>query len=147
MLTVDIITTESKSTDMKKSKLSTSVLAALSSTIAFAINAQDVEQNNLSAEEQVEVITVTGFKGSLNKALADKRTAVNTKESIHAEDIGKFPDLNIAESLQRVPGVAISRKGGEGRNITLRGFGPSFTRTTLNGMEVPAGSDVQELSF
>lgn len=145
VLTVDIITTKSRSIDMNKSKLSTGILAALSSTIAFSMNAQELTQNNATdlqaKEEQVEVITVTGFRGSLNKALADKRMSVNSKESIHAEDIGKFPDLNIAESLQRVPGVAISREGGEGRNITLRGFAPSFTRTTLNGMEVPAGSD------
>jgi len=142
VLTVDITTMKSRSTDMNKSKIYTGILAALSSTITLATNAQEAEQSNTATEtEQVEVITVTGFRGSLNKALADKRIAVNSKESIHAEDIGKFPDLNIAESLQRVPGVAISREGGEGRNITLRGFAPSFTRTTLNGMEVPAGSD------
>ncbi|MBR9911466.1 MAG: TonB-dependent receptor [Gammaproteobacteria bacterium] len=98
----------------------------------------------LAAETQpksVEEIQVTGYRGSLLKALDQKRAAVNVRESIMAEDIGKFPDLNIAESIQRVPGVAISREGGEGRNITLRGFSPGFTRTTLNGMEVPAGSD------
>ncbi|MER2493444.1 TonB-dependent receptor [Catenovulum sediminis] len=91
--------------------------------------------------EDVETIEVKGFRASLNKSLATKRVSVNAAESIAAEDIGKFPDLNIAESLQRVPGVAISREGGEGRQITLRGLGPDFTRSTLNGMEVPASTD------
>lgn len=89
----------------------------------------------------MEEVVVSGFRGSLEKARDAKREAVNVRESIMAEDIGKFPDLNIAESIQRVPGVQVSREGGEGRNITLRGLGPDFTRTTLNGMEVPAGSD------
>lgn len=86
-------------------------------------------------------VVVKGIRNSLNKARDIKRKAANSVESIVAEDIGKMPDLNLAESIQRVPGVAMSREGGEGRNITLRGFGPDFTRTTLNGMEVPASSD------
>ncbi|OFC71311.1 TonB-dependent receptor [Alteromonas confluentis] len=125
------------------SKLSKSILLGLSITsLSFIASAQEAAQN--SAEEQdgdVEVIAVKGFRGALVKALDAKRDASNVRESIMAEDIGKFPDLNVAEAIQRVPGVAISREGGEGRNITLRGFSPGFTRTTLNGMEVPAGSD------
>ena len=86
-------------------------------------------------------IVVVGYRRSLQDAQQNKRRAVNTIESIMAEDIAKLPDLNLAESIQRLPGVAISREGGEGRNITLRGFAPDFTRTTLNGMEVPSSSD------
>lgn len=99
------------------------------------------QQADSTEAETMEVIEVSGFRGSLSKALMTKRSSVNTKESIAAEDIGKFPDLNITESLQRVPGVAITREGGEGRQVTLRGLGPSFTRSTLNGMEVPASTD------
>ncbi len=69
-----------------------------------------------------------------------KRDAVNTRDSIVVEDIGKMPDLNLAEAIQRVPGVAIVREGGEGRQMSLRGLGPEFTRVTLNGMEVPAST-------
>ncbi|EGF93238.1 tonB-dependent receptor family protein [Asticcacaulis biprosthecium C19] len=94
-----------------------------------------------AAPEPAPEVVVKGIRGSLNKARDIKRRSANTVESIVAEDIGKMPDLNLAESIQRVPGVAMSREGGEGRNITLRGFGPDFTRTTLNGMEVPASSD------
>jgi len=120
---------------LQKNTLSTAVVLAISSLAAAQSIAQD------SQAQEVEELIVTGFRGSLLKSLDAKRNAVNAQESIMAEDIGKFPDLNIAESIQRIPGVAISREGGEGRNITLRGFSPSFTRTTLNGMEVPAGSD------
>ena len=68
-------------------------------------------------------------------ALAAKREAVGSKETILAEDLGKFPDLNIADSLARVPGIAIEQDAGEGRQISLRGLGASFVKTTINGME------------
>ncbi|QJR81924.1 TonB-dependent receptor [Alteromonas pelagimontana] len=124
-----------------KSVIATHVFAAM----YLALSAQNVyaqeSTDEAASEDDIEVIDVKGFRGSLVKALDAKRDAANVRDSIMAEDIGKFPDLNVAEAIQRVPGVAISREGGEGRNITLRGFSPGFTRTTLNGMEVPAGSD------
>ncbi len=91
-----------------------------------------------SAEDSVgnETITVTGYRASLEKAFELKRNAVGSQDSIVAEDIAAFPDLNLAESMQRIPGVAITRDAGEGRQIVLRGLGPDFTRTQLNGMEV-----------
>jgi iron complex outermembrane receptor protein len=126
---------EGKHPMLNKNKLSTAVVLAISSLSAAHSFAQDAQKS------EIEELVVTGYRGSLLKSLDEKRNSINAKETIMAEDIGKFPDLNIAESIQRIPGVAISREGGEGRNITLRGFSPSFTRTTLNGMEVPAGSD------
>ena len=117
------------------------ISALLLGTTSYAMAADEQENATTKAETDIELIQVTGFRSSLNKSLATKRIEVNTTESIAAEDIGKFPDLNIAESLQRIPGVAISREGGEGRQITLRGLGPAFTRTTLNGMEMPASTD------
>lgn len=126
---------EGKQPMLHKNKLTTAIVLAISSLAATQALAQEAQA------KEVEELVVTGFRGSLLKSLDEKRNSINSKETIMAEDIGKFPDLNIAESIQRVPGVAISREGGEGRNITLRGFSPSFTRTTLNGMEVPAGSD------
>jgi iron complex outermembrane recepter protein len=99
------------------------------------------EESTEKAKSDVEVIEVKGFRGSLSRALFEKRETVNSKETIMSEDLGKFPDLNLTESLQRVTGVAISREGGEGRAVTLRGLSPSFTRTTLNGMEVPSSTD------
>jgi TonB-dependent receptor len=95
-----------------------------------------------AAPEEVfgEVIEVRGFRHSLQESVALKRDAVNARESIVTEDIGKMPDLNLAEAIQRVPGVAIVREGGEGRQLSLRGLDASFTRVTLNGMEVPAST-------
>lgn len=81
-------------------------------------------------------IVVTGFRASLNSALAVKRKETAAVDSILAEDTGKFPDTNLAESMQRIPGVALARgDGGEGKNITVRGLGSGFTRVQINGME------------
>lgn len=88
----------------------------------------------------LEEVVVTGFRQAIARSLDNKRDAVNTKESIVSEDMGKMPDLNLAEAIQRVPGVTIVREGGEGRQISLRGLGADFTHVTLNGMEVPASA-------
>ena len=93
---------------------------------------------------ELEAIEVVSFRASLQKSLEVKRAEVGQTDVIVAEDIGKFPDLNLAESLQRIPGVAITRVAGEGRNVSVRGLGPQFTRVRLNGMEALAttgGSD------
>lgn len=87
-------------------------------------------------DRPLEEVVVSGYVESLQQSHALKRDAVGTEDVIVAEDIAAFPDLNLAESLQRVPGVTINRDSGEGRQITLRGLGPDFTRTQLNGMEV-----------
>lgn len=92
-------------------------------------------------EEQIEVISVVGsFRGSLASALNQKRFETGATDTIKAEDIADFPDLNLAESLQRIPGVAISRVAGEGRQISVRGLGPDFTRVRINGMEAQSTS-------
>ncbi len=88
----------------------------------------------------LEEVKVLGIRQSLRESIALKRDAVNERDSIVAEDIGKMPDLNLAEAIQRVPGVAITREGGEGRQVSLRGLGPDFTQVTLNGMEVPSST-------
>lgn len=90
----------------------------------------------VAEDETVTEITVTGFRQSLARAQDIKRRSVLLQDVIVADDIAAFPDLNLAESLQRVSGVTISRDAGEGRQISLRGLGPDFTRTQLNGMEV-----------
>jgi iron complex outermembrane receptor protein len=86
-------------------------------------------------EPATEDIVITGFRGSLARALSLKHQEAAATDSILAEDIGKFPDLNLSESIQRIPGVALQRDGGEGRQITVRGLGPQFTRVRINGME------------
>ncbi|RIV77211.1 TonB-dependent receptor [Pelagerythrobacter aerophilus] len=90
--------------------------------------------------EEGNVIVVSGFRASLDAALDMKRESVSAIDVIVAEDIAKFPDQNLAESLQRIPGVAIERDAGEGRAITVRGLGAQFTRVRVNGMETIATS-------
>ncbi|HZF15074.1 MAG TPA: TonB-dependent receptor [Steroidobacteraceae bacterium] len=88
-----------------------------------------------ASEEAVEEVVVVGYRQSLNASLGIKRESVGTVDAIVAEDIADFPDLNLAEALQRVPGVSIQRDAGEGRQITVRGLSPEFTRIRLNGVE------------
>lgn len=89
-------------------------------------------------DDAVEAVVVTGFRASLANALDIKRRENDLVDVIKAQDIADFPDLNLAESLQRVPGVSIDRDGGEGRTITVRGLGPDFTVVRLNGLEALA---------
>ncbi len=119
-----------------------SVIAAVFGAMTPGVSsAQNATGPAAPVAEELETVVVVGIRGSLQKASDIKHDAVNTVESVLAEDIAKMPDLNLAESIQRIPGVAMTREGGEGRNITLRGFAPDFTSTTLNGMEIPASSD------
>ncbi|EEF23875.1 conserved hypothetical protein, partial [Ricinus communis] len=83
-------------------------------------------------------VVVTGFRSSLQKALNLKQQAIGVRDSIVAEDIGKFPEANVAESLQRVPGVILNRdeSSGEGQRISIRGLPTEYSVTTLNGAPV-----------
>ena len=65
-----------------------------------------------------------------------KRSSAGVVDAISAEDIGDFPDTNLAESLQRITGVSIDRSGGEGQLITVRGFGPQFNTVLVNGRQI-----------
>lgn len=113
-----------------KTPLSVALIATMA--LAGAAQAQAPE----SAGGAIEEIQVTGFRASLNTALSQKRESTAAVDSIVAEDIGKFPDSNLAESMQRIPGVTLSRgDGGEGKNISVRGLGAEFTRVRINGME------------
>jgi TonB-dependent receptor len=87
--------------------------------------------------EELDEVVVTGLRGSLITSMNLKREATGVVDSISAEDIGKFPDTNLAESLQRITGVSIDRVAGEGSRVTARGFGPGFNLVTLNGRQMP----------
>lgn len=83
-------------------------------------------------------VIVTGFRASLRSSLREKRDSNVQLDAINAEDMADFPDTNLAESLQRLPGVSIDRDNGEGRQISVRGLGGDFNRTRLNGLEALA---------
>ena len=106
-----------------------SLLAAL----PMAAQAQEAGEETLTQD----VVVVQGIRGSLERAMDIKRDSNGVVDAISAEDIGKFPDTNLAESLQRITGVSINRVNGEGSEITVRGFGPGFNLVTLNGRTMP----------
>jgi len=111
-------------------------LAITGASLTFAGQAAFAAEGE---SQELDEVVVTGFRGSINSALAEKRKTTGSIDSIKSEDLGKFPDSNLAESMQRIPGVTLSRgDGGEGRNIAVRGLGPTFTRVRINGMEAAA---------
>ncbi|WP_269533657.1 TonB-dependent receptor [Chitinimonas sp. BJYL2] len=105
-----------------------------------ALHAQEAEAAPKEASQQSEVVVVTGVRASLNSSLNMKRNAQGVVDGIVAEDIGKFPDTNLAEAMQRISGVAIDRSIGEGSKVTVRGVGPDFNLVLLNGRQMPASS-------
>ncbi len=111
-------------------KLSLALGASLAA-FAAGLSGQAAAQDIVEEEE----IVITGFRASLAAAIDIKREEVGAVDAIVAEDIADFPDLNLSESIQRIPGVAITRDAGEGRQITVRGLGAQFTRVRINGME------------
>lgn len=124
-----------------KTKLATSVsliLGALSTPI-YAAEADETGD--------VEVIQVTGIRGSVIKAMDMKRSSTGIVDAISAEDIGKFPDTNLAESLQRISGVSIDRNNGEGQKVTVRGFGSARNLVTLNGRQLANTTGDRSFNF
>ena len=107
-----------------------------SATLSLPALAQTTAEK--AADKSLETVVVTGIRASLESALNAKRQEKGIVDVVKAEDIAKFPDTNLAESLQRVPGVVIDRDAGEGRNITVRGLGADFTRVRINGVEALA---------
>lgn len=114
---------------------------AVSLAVATAAHAQDatpVQEPQADDASTLDEVIVTGFRASLQSAIGAKRRESGVVDVIKAEDIADFPDLNLAESLQRIPGVSISRANGEGRQISVRGLGSEYTRVRVNGMEAIA---------
>ena len=114
----------------------------LSASIAFALGAGSLSPASVVAQddEVIEEIVTVGIRSSLMNSMNTKRDSAGVVDAISAEDIGKFPDTNLAESLQRITGVSIDRTRGEGSKVTVRGFGPDFNLVTLNGRQMPTHS-------
>lgn len=124
----------------KKNKVTSAVLAVLSTVTALPAAAE-------TDTKETEIIEVRGIRGALGRAMDAKREAGGVVDSISAEDIGKFPDTNLAESLQRITGVSIDRSGGEGQLITVRGFGPQFNTVLVNGRQMASENQSRAFSF
>ncbi|MCW0411246.1 TonB-dependent receptor [Xanthomonas sacchari] len=89
--------------------------------------------------QQLDAITVTGYRASLEKSQSVKRSANSIVDAISAEDIGKFPDTNAAESLAHLPGISVDRQFGEGEKVSINGTDPALNRVLLNGQTIASG--------
>ncbi len=118
-----------------KTLLASSIGIMLGSVTMTPAIAQEAE-----ADGETELIQVRGVRGSLSQSMNVKRQSSGVVDAISAVDMGKFPDTNLAESLQRITGVSINRVNGEGSEVTVRGFGGNFNLITLNGRQMPAAN-------
>lgn len=131
----------------RKTRLATSLSLVLGVGTMLPAHAQDAVADTEKKADKIEVIAVTGIRGSLIKAMDIKRSSDGVVDAISAEDIGKFPDTNLAESLQRIAGVSIDRVNGEGSKVSVRGFGPDFNLVTLNGRQMPVTTGSRSFDF
>lgn len=123
-------------------------IAVLCSLGVMPMQALAQQQNSATSDStETEKIEVRGIRASAAENLAIKRLSNAVVDAITAEDIGKFPDKNVADSLQRVPGVVIQRNGGEGSSVSIRGLSPNLTFTQLNGNFIAASSGNPSRSF
>ena len=128
----------------------TASAAALATALMLSAqaNAQDTAAADAAVEEEAtDDIVVTGFAASLENAVVVKRDADQIVESVSAEDIGRLPDASIGEAIARLPGIASQRNNGRASGIAVRGFGPDFSQTLLNGREQTTTSDNRSVEF
>jgi iron complex outermembrane recepter protein len=134
------------SSNQKYIRVSTAALGlSLMLSLGAPAFAQDAAADAEAAEE--DVILVTGFRAALQSATANKKKTETVVESVNAEDIGKLPDNSIGESIARLPGLAAQRSNGRANIISIRGFGPDFSTTTLNGREQTTTNDSRAVEF
>src|SRR5688500_10166651 len=112
----------------------------------FALCGAPAVHAQAASEVQAEVV-VTGIRASQKQAIDVKRDAVTSVDAIASEDLGKMPDQNVAESLQRVPGITIDRNRGVGNGVTVRGLGPQFNTVTVNGRVIATVGSGREFDF
>lgn len=122
-------------------------VAAVASAASSAALGQAPPAPLVPAGDPLEEVIVTGMRGSQRQGIEIKRAAVNSLDAIVSEDLGRMPDQNVAESLQRVPGVTIERVRGVGNGVTVRGLGPQFNTVTLNGRVLATDGAGREFDF
>ncbi len=126
---------------MQRLRLSPALARTASAlTLAVCFGSATIASAQDTPADSDNAIIVTGVRASLDRSIDLKRNASGVVDGISAEDIGKFPDTNLAESLQRITGVSIDRVNGEGSRVTVRGFGPGYNLVTLNGRAMPTAS-------
>jgi iron complex outermembrane receptor protein len=120
---------------------------AQSSAIESQTAVQPEQQAAAKNDKDVEVIQVSGIRSSIKESLFQKQNATSVVDLVVSDDIGKFPDENLAEALQRIPGITITRNGGEGQNILVRGLGGGYNITTLNGRKLASEYAGRDFNF
>jgi len=130
-------------------KLNTSktIIAAVVAEMLMMMGASAQTSSEAKPLDTGPVVVVSGIRASLSSSLTTKRIQDGVVDAVSAEDAGKFPDTNIAESLQRVTGVQIQRNNGEGRYISVRGLGPEFNNVLVNGRTMTSDTGGREFSF
>ncbi|MDX3931164.1 MAG: TonB-dependent receptor [Stenotrophomonas sp.] len=133
----------------KRNALSLALAVALSPVLAFAQSTTSTTATGQtgSAATNLDAVQVTGIRRGIENAIAVKQDATSVVEVISAEDIGKLPDVSIAESLARLPGLAAQRVAGRAQVISVRGLSPDFATTLLNGREVVSTGDNRSVEF
>lgn len=126
-----------KQSNFSKKRLSATISMLLGASALSPVYAQEADNAAADDANNVEIIQVSGIRGSMARSQDIKRESSGIVDAISAEEMGKFPDTNLAESLQRITGVTISRSNNEGSKITVRGFGPDKNLLTLNGRQMP----------
>ncbi|GHE76808.1 TonB-dependent receptor [Thalassotalea profundi] len=133
-----------KHINFTKKRLTVYISAIIAASVNNTVMAEETTQAN---NTEIEIIEVSGIRGGLIRSMDLKRHESGVVDVISAEDMGKFPDTNLAESLQRITGVSVSRSNGEGSQITVRGFGPDFNLITLNGRQMPGTGNTRSYSL
>ncbi|NJC38223.1 TonB-dependent receptor [Xanthomonas arboricola] len=140
----------------KRSALSIALAVAMAPTLAAAQSAapaqatdteQTASENTAGAVTELDKVQVTGLRRAIEGAISVKRDSTSIVEAISAEDIGRLPDVSIAESLARLPGLAAQRVAGRAQVISVRGLSPDFSTTLLNGREVVSTGDNRSVEF
>jgi iron complex outermembrane recepter protein len=125
--------------------------AANTSTTAASSQASPAgdakKTNDKKKVTDLSAVSVTGQLAAIRRAQSIKQDSTNVVDSISAEEAGKFPDPNVADALQRVPGVSVDRSGGESSQIAIRGFGPDFVAVTINGRQMATASGTRAFDF
>lgn len=129
--------------------LACGALGALVTAVALSAPAfaQDTANTAPAAKDDTTTVVVTGIRRGIQSAITAKKTSAQIVEAVSAEDIGKLPDASIAESIARLPGVAAQRTNGRAQTLSIRGLGPDFTVTTLNGREQVSTNDNRSVEF
>ncbi|MFC3034599.1 TonB-dependent receptor [Pseudoalteromonas fenneropenaei] len=125
------------------SALALAIYSALASSAVYAEEADGAK----STQESIEVVEVKGIRSSIKESLFLKQNATAVVDLVVADDIGKFPDENLAEALQRIPGITITRNGGEGQKILVRGMGSGYNVTTLNGRKLASEDAGRDFNY